>query len=747
MAATLLNETPRYLKRYLDRIGAKQSNFRRWTVDAIENGYPKTVARIWIDRDTNEFRCSSKEHAPTKEELEKIVEDLKDVIFPKSIGISLVKAKEVEGKAEEGSALYFIHDRQHKNKVIFVQEVRGRGTDKVFVPHTFFDDGEWRIMEPDGPLPFWKPEKKRRVARIMCHEGAKAAEAAETIASDPSSQHPWAETLRLYDHWGMLGGAHAAYRANYDEIKAESPKEFVYAADNDFPGRRMIQDVSRYYSLPMKCVKYGDGFPPAWDIADEMPETMFGDKGRFIGPDLTKLFQPATRATELVQTGAKGRPAAVLRDDFCREWIHVVKPEVYIHMSRPNMLYAAEQFNNMVRPFSDVDNTAGLMKGNDAIKAGIIKYDPSSPTGMSTTSSGEIYLNTFVPARIKEEAGGAKPFEDYMEHLVPIQEDRDKVLKWLATLIARPQTKMHYGLLLSGPQGVGKSTLGEKILTPLVGEDNTSTPSETDITESTFNYWQPHRRLAIIHEIYSGQSSKAYNKLKSVITDRNIEVNQKFMAVYRIENWCHIFACSNSRKPIQMSTDDRRWLVPGITEETKPPAYWIAFNHWLERDGGLGKIRKWASDYVTKHGYVMSGEEAPWTSTKFDIVDEGMSEGMRFVTNFMNAVEQELNGSPSFFVDTAMIDVIRDVVHGGRTDKLERPYTIRKVAKSCGWHINVSGPIPYKIKWGQFGKQRAFIMCSSVEDAQKSFEELITEGRRPLDVAGLSQKWGLVKNM
>jgi len=86
-------ETPRYLKRYLDRIGATQSNFRRWVVEKMENGYPKTVASIWINKETNELRCSSKDYAPTKEVMEKIVEDIPDMVFPRSVPVSMTKAK------------------------------------------------------------------------------------------------------------------------------------------------------------------------------------------------------------------------------------------------------------------------------------------------------------------------------------------------------------------------------------------------------------------------------------------------------------------------------------------------------------------------------------------------------------------------------------------------------------------------------------------------------------------------------
>ena len=114
-------------------------------------------------------------------------------------------------------------------------------------------------------------------------------------------------------------------------------------------------------------------------------------------------------------------------------------------------------------------------------------------------------------------------------------------------------------MLISEQTGVGKGTLGEKILAKIIGEDNVSSPEEQEIVDSSFNYWCAHKRLAIVHEIYAGQSWKAYNKLKSVITDLYITIKQKFLANYRIDNvgW-HIFACSNSMQALKMADEDRR---------------------------------------------------------------------------------------------------------------------------------------------------------------------------------------------
>jgi len=130
-------------------------------------------------------------------------------------------------------------------------------------------------------------------------------------------------------------------------------------------------------------------------------------------------------------------------------------------------------------------------------------------------------------------------------------------------------------LLVSERQGVGKSTLGEKILAPLVGIDNFVAPTEKTIVDSSFNSWIAHKRLALVNEIYAGNSNAAYNKLKSVVTEKTITINKKFVDEYTIENWVHLICCSNSIRALKLDLDDRRWFVPRVSEEKRPNDFWM----------------------------------------------------------------------------------------------------------------------------------------------------------------------------
>src|SRR6516165_10388474 len=121
-----------------------------------------------------------------------------------------------------------------------------------------------------------------------------------------------------------------------------------------------------------------------------------------------------------------------------------------------------------------------------------------------------------------------------MEHLVPDDGDRRKLMRWVVTLIARPDVRMRYGvLMISETQRVGKNTLG-LILEYLVGRHNCSYVTER-ILESQFTDWIAHKQLVICSEIYSGQKRKMYDTLKDKITDDTVSVNKKYIPSYSVE--------------------------------------------------------------------------------------------------------------------------------------------------------------------------------------------------------------------
>jgi len=283
-------------------------------------------------------------------------------------------------------------------------------------------------------------------------------------------------------------------------------------------------------------------------------------------------------------------------------------------------------------------------------------------------------------------------------------------------------------LLISETQGVGKGTLA-KILAPLVGEENVSTPSEHEIVDSPFNYWIAHKRLAVVHEIYAGHSSKAYDKLKSIITDPDISVNQKNQPVYKIDNWVHVFACSNSMRALKLSEDDRRWFVPKVTDQKSDPHWWGEFNEWL-KDGGLGIIKWWMQEWLKNNDPVAPGEDAPWSSTKREMIEEGYSEGQMLVAKTLDQIKEKMNGTGAMVLDTDLQKLIKDQLYEGRqNDRIEKLATIRRIARQRGWFINKFPNHAFK-PWG-ISAFKAQLICSEAVHAGMQWKELRDLGLSP----------------
>jgi hypothetical protein len=644
------------LARYIDRIGAEESTFRRFMVkETRSRGYYIERCIIRISRDA-EITVTNKDYAPSKEEAKAITDELLEAKFPTSVHFTEAQRQLLVRHLGGKEGVYFFADRdpRHENEFTFAQQRVMFDGAKKYLPWTFWSDGRFRRMEPDSGLPFWKPYpprggKEAGGRKVMVHEGAKTADFVDDLVNNPARRdelrkHPYGKVFEQYEHWGLIGGALAPHRAIYEELRKEKPLETVYVCDNDYAGIAALKDISRHYKGPMNGVVFDKRWPVAFDFADPMPKEMFNSVGDWIGPKWYDLLRFATWATELLPQ-PKGRPLPRISFYFREEWWHCVTPAVYVHKDWPADILSEGDFNNKVRPFSDVDDTARYVRMENASKTAVLSYQPHLTPGIYSADGGN-FINTHVGSQIEPRPDiDPKPFIEFMEHLVPGEEDRHELMRWVATLIARPDIKMFYGVLLvSEVQGIGKSTLGEKILAPLMGSRNVSYPSETEIVESGFNAWAAHKRLAVVHEIYAGHSAKAYNKLKSIITDRFITVNKKYQASYEIENWMHILACSNSPRAIQVSMDDRRWYVPAVTDQKKPAAFWQKLNDWLTDGNGLGSIRAWALDYVKKHSPVLRGADAPWSGAKLDLVEDAYSPGMEMVKGTLEAVRGILEG-------------------------------------------------------------------------------------------------------
>jgi hypothetical protein len=372
-----------------------------------------------------------------------------------------------------------------------------------------------------------------------------------------------------------------------------------------------------------------------------------------------------------------------IRNQFAAEWLWVEEPNAFVHRDQVERLRSRNTFNSRIRSFSDVDDTARLFIRSFSSICDSVVYRPGERPGI-IHEDGRRLVNTFRPSAIAAVEGDPAPFIELMEYMFPIETDRREVMRWCATLVARPEVRIRYSLLLiSEVQGIGKTTLGQDILVPLVGKHNASFPSEQMIVDSTFNSWAAHKRLAVVHEIYSGDNKKGYNRLKDKIADTGITINKKYFEPYTIENYLHAVCCSNSVRAIHLDDADRRWLVPRVVEELRDKEKWNAFHAWLKGDG-LGIIRGYLEKLTADPGFVVgTGDHAPLTGMKQEIINESRSDGQRLAYDLGVAATKAQNKA------VLTVEEVRRWVAGQRRmdlsdHRLEKAMSLKRALVAAG---------------------------------------------------------------
>jgi hypothetical protein len=599
-------------------------------VETVE-GYPQTTGWARFRRDR--IKVGGDVAPPSAELQGEMLAEIAAAGFPKHT--PLVAIAEPPPGVRLGDANVYIC-QGFDRRIEMVLERYETDTGKAYRSWTKWDDGQWRNMEPDT-LPFYGnvAEAAKAHSTLFLHEGAKAARRVKAlIEGEEVARFPWLEMLRHGAHVGWNGGVHAVGRSDWERLAKLGWKKVIIVADNDAPGVRAAAEITHHFRCPTYIVRFGSGFDEGFDLADEWPGSEFDDQGRHIGLTFEECVHPFEYATDLVEVttdSGRQKTVPVLRPGFVARHRVVTETQNVFHVDRPALRMTKDQFNDAMRQRSDARNTYDeLIKHSEAVCSRLV-FIPSQKPG-PTIDDGELCWNAYSPPRVQPVQGDPGPFLDFMEHLIPESSDRDETLRWLATLIARRDIKMHYSLLLISKQfGVGKSTLG-RILKRLLGVSNVSFPSERSIADSPFNGWALGKLLIFVNEIYSNGNAKVYDKLKPYVTDDEIQINLKHVNEISVQNWAVFIACSNSKKALYIPDQDRRWLIPTVTNNLQDRSWWEAFNAWLDADG-IGIILHWARELAAKR-WVKIGERAPETTAKREIVAEFKSEGRTYVRDF-----------------------------------------------------------------------------------------------------------------
>jgi len=148
-------------------------------------------------------------------------------------------------------------------------------------------------------------------------------------------------------------------------------------------------------------------------------------------------------------------------------------------------------------------------------------------------------------------------------------------IKWLAHLVQIPHEKPGVAIMIQSGQGFGKGIF-IKLLRKIVGNSYIAQISDSHQVAGGFSGLMRDKLLINFDEATWGGDKKANGRLKALITEENLTVEEKHKNPEDIDHYARFIITSNSDYPVPIDADDRRFFAPDVTKRKPPQSY---FDH------------------------------------------------------------------------------------------------------------------------------------------------------------------------
>lgn len=251
-----------------------------------------------------------------------------------------------------------------------------------------------------------------------------------------------------------------------------------------------------------------------------------------------------------------------------------------------------------------------------------ITYYPDTSKDI-IAQDGQVYANNYRAPYLPDLSGGKwsmdviRPYIDHIRYLVPEKEQFKVAMRFIAHTIKYPWMRPTWALLIVTTRfGVGKGLLYD-ILAQVHGNHNTSIIEKKDI-QSDFNGFLADSTLLMIDEVQAGWAT--YKEIKTLITAREMMVNQKHGAKGMRKLYCGTILFSNEENAMKIEKGDRRFHVIINHNEPKDPEYYEALYRGLYKDNNVAAhLRGFFLDLDIDPGFAMG--TAPMSAAKLHMMD------------------------------------------------------------------------------------------------------------------------------
>ncbi len=269
-----------------------------------------------------------------------------------------------------------------------------------------------------------------------------------------------------------------------------------------------------------------------------------------------------------------------------------------------------------------------------------ITYAPGQPR---ITEGNE--LNIWKGWACEPKKGDVRLWTQLLDFLVDPKrepEGRKWLEQWLAYPLIHPGTKLYTAAVIWGlVHGTGKSTVGYTMFR-IYGANGTEIQDKDLLTN--YNEWAENKQFVLGDEITGGDKRASADRMKSMITQKQLRLNPKYIPSYTVPDCINYLFTSNHPDSFFLEDTDRRFAIFEVLGTPMSDEFYQKYLHWLDHEGG-----KEAIFYHLLHLDVEDFKphgHAPKTRAKTDMIDSGRSDLGTWVAQLREAPASvlQLNG-------------------------------------------------------------------------------------------------------
>ena len=231
-------------------------------------------------------------------------------------------------------------------------------------------------------------------------------------------------------------------------------------------------------------------------------------------------------------------------------------------------------FNRYIESLPIADKASELLRDfTNAPSTTMYKRMEFFPVGVDSET-----LNLWVSPAIQPCSGNFPIIEEFLHNTICSGDDAsyDYLIKFIAHMVQKPEEKPGVMIVLLGGEGVGKGSLFNLLRT--IWTSTTALTANIDNITGRFNGLLASNYIICLDEAMFVGDRKSQDKIKSLITESSVMIEEKYQPCRNIKSCHRFFAASNQKHFSSIRKGDRRHFFLKVSDSQKDNyGYWDAF--------------------------------------------------------------------------------------------------------------------------------------------------------------------------